>query len=232
MINIQVLRLQDPGNQPPYLLPGQIAVNMPDQVIFVGNSTDFKSPYDGPTVPGVPGQGWFSAPLNPESLEYLYLVSPNFYGQAPSDDDYLKWDATLGHLVWTSSSGSSAAIYVTNNAAVAAAPGASVSSKITSALGLTPDAGDTVIVSGNPGDLYEGYYGFTGGAWQFASHYAFPTAAQVSYDNTASGLTATNVQSALTEVAQIALAALPLAGGTMLGYITFLDGQPVDAGTF
>ena len=232
-ITVQNLRAVTPGVEPESLLPGQIAFNEPDRIMYVGDGSGLKTPYTGTPVQGIAGLGWFSVPLSPESLEYIFLVNPAYYGQQPADQNYLKWDATLGHLVWVPANAiQSAVIYITSNAAVSIASGATTSSKITSALGLNPQVNDTVIVSGDPGDLYEGYYGFVGAEWAFISHYAWPIALNVRYDNSASGMAATTVQAAITELFTLASSKLSLSGGTMTGDIEFYSGQPVNAGSY
>jgi hypothetical protein len=232
-ITLQNLRAVSPGVEPESLLPGQLAFNVPDRIMYVGDGSNLKSPYTGTPVQGIAGLGWFSVPLAPEALDYIFLVNPSYYGQTPADQDYLKWDATLGHLVWVSQNAQQGSnIYMTNNAAVSAAAGATTSTKITSALGLTPLNNDTVIVAGAPGDIYEGYYGYIGASWAFISHYAWPIAANVRYDNSTSGLIATTVQAAINELLTISSLKLPLAGGIMTGDIEFNNGQPVNAGSY
>jgi len=232
-VTLQNLRAVSPGVEPESLLPGQLAFNVPDRIMYVGDGSNLKTPYTGVPVQGIAGLGWFSVPLAPESLDYIFLISPTYYGQQPTDQDYLKWDATLGHLVWVRQNALKGGnIYITNNAAVSSAAGATTSNKITSALGLTPTSNDTVIVSGAPGDIYEGYYGYVGASWNFISHYAWPVALSVRYDNSTSGLTATTVQAAINELITIASLKLPLAGGTMTGDIVFNNGQPVNAGSY
>jgi hypothetical protein len=123
---------------------------------------------------------------------------------------------------------------LTTNAAVAAAPGSTVTQKINAVNVEAPLEGDTTIVAGTPGETYEGLYFYDNGttSWVLGAHYAYPEAVDVPFSNTASGLTATNVQDAINQVETIASDALPKAGGTMTGNINFSNGQPVDAGTY
>lgn len=243
MLTLQNLRAESPGVQPQYLSPGQLCFNVSDKVMFVGDGTDNKTSYDGTVVPGVPGLGWFSTPLSFNEVDNYYVVNPAYYGDVPLDNQVLTWDAGLNRVVWRDSP--APVSYLTTNAAVAAAPGVDVSSKISNALGITPSEGDSAIVSGVSGDTYQALYQFVSGNWVYAASYAPPLASEVPVDPIP-GLTATNTQNAIVEVfgeaqaAQttasnaltVANNALPKTGGTMSGNIQFTDGQPVDAGSF
>ena len=196
-ISLQQLRSVTPGVAPSSLLPGQLCLNLVDKLMFVGDGSDFKTSFDGTQVPGVPGSGWFSVPLTFSELDNYYIVSPQYYGDIPSNGQSLVWDSGLGHAIWASPSESNPVAYLTDNAAVSSAPGATLSSKISNALGVTPKEGDSVIVQGDPGDAYQGFYQFISGKWEFAAQYAIPEAIQVPF-TPVSGLTGSNVQTALT----------------------------------
>ena len=237
-VTVQNLRAVDPGVQPNALLPGQMAFNVADKVLFVGDGSNFKTSFDGVQTPGVPGEGWFSTPIAFDNLSDFYVPNPSHWGDVPTDGQVLSWDAVDGHPVWSTSGSEVSVNYLTTNALVQASPGADVSTKISSALGVTPVESDSVVVEGVPGDLYQGFYQFISGFWVFSAQNTFPVAAQVPVDNTVAPLGA-DVQVALENLYASVVAAqttasnaLPKAGGTMTGNINFVDGQPVDAGTF
>ena len=83
---------------------------------------------------------------------------------------------------------------------------------------LIIDAGASFVMDG--GATFNGTTQFNT-APTFGPGVSSSSAAQVTYSNATSGLTATNVQAAIDEVDGIAGAALPKAGGTMTGNITF-----------
>jgi hypothetical protein len=114
----------------------------------------------------------------------------------------------------------SSSVYTTTNSAVAAAPGVTTSDKISAAIGATPVEADAAIVSGVPGDQYQGLYLFTSGNWEFAAGYADPTAIQVPYNNTVSGLVAATVQAALDELSasKLEVASNSPSDGKILGW--------------
>lgn len=224
--------------------------------MFVGDGSDEQTSIDGSTTPCPPGEGWFEVLLTIPDLDDWFLISPQHYGDIPSDGQFLQWDDTLNHSVWNDVAASGGASYQTTNAAVTAAPGATTSDKINSALGAPALVeGDTAIVSGVSGDPYQGLYIYSGSVWNFAALFASPNASNVSFDNTGTTLAATEVQAALGELdsdvvtaqtiadaAQVdatqaladaaaaqatADAALPLTGGTMTGTVTFAPGQTI-----
>ena len=162
-LTLQQLRSTATGVEPLSLLPGQIAFNVVDKVIYVGDGTSFKTSFDGTTVPGVAGNGWYSMPMDFSLLNNYYVANPEFYGDVPTDQQVLSWSDALNHPIWTTGSGGGGnQVYITTNAAVAVAPGATVSDKITTAIGVvSPDEGDVAIVTGLPDDVYEGLYFFT-----------------------------------------------------------------------
>jgi hypothetical protein len=224
--------------------------------MFVGDGSDEQTSIDGSTTPCPPGEGWFEVLLTIPDLDDWFLISPQHYGDIPSDGQFLQWDDTLNHSVWNDVAASGGASYQTTNAAVTAAPGATTSDKINSALGAPALVeGDTAIVSGVSGDPYQGLYIYSSSVWNFAALFASPNASNVSFDNTGTTLAATEVQAALGELdsdvvtaqtiadaAQVdatqaladaaaaqatADAALPLTGGTMTGTVTFAPGQTI-----
>jgi hypothetical protein len=199
-ITVQNLRAIGTGVAPTSLLPGQLAFNVADKVIYVGDDSNFKTSFDGTQVAGVPNEGWYSMPMDFNSLGDYYLPNPEYYGDIPEDRFVLTWNAGVSHPVWSSLGGN---VYLTTNAAVTAAPGATLTQKINSINVEAPLEGDTTIVVGTPGETYEGLYFYDNGStsWVFGAHYAFPEAVDVPFDNTASGFTATNVQDAIDEIA-------------------------------
>lgn len=240
-LTVQNLRAVGTGVEPASLLPGQIAFNITDKVIYVGDGSNFKTAFDGTQTPGVPGAGWYAMPMDFSSLGDYYVANPGYWGDVPTDQQVLTWSTALNHPIWTSGGGGGGGnqVYVVTNAAVAAAPGATTSAKITAAIGVaSPDEGDVTIVTGIPDDVYEGLYFFTT-EWVKGAAYAYPSATEVIYDNTVTGLTPT-VQGAIDDLnagltattaiantanstansaLSIANAALPKAGGTMTGAI-------------
>ena len=240
-LTVQNLRAVGTGVEPASLLPGQIAFNITDKVIYVGDGSNFKTAFDGTQTPGVPGAGWYAMPMDFSSLGDYYVANPGYWGDVPTDQQVLTWSTALNHPIWTSGGGGGGGnqVYVVTNAAVAAAPGATTSAKITAAIGVaSPDEGDVTIVTGIPDDVYEGLYFFTT-EWVKGAAYAYPSASEVIYDNTVTGLTPT-VQGAIDDLdaglaattaiantanstansaLSIANAALPKAGGTMTGTI-------------
>jgi hypothetical protein len=195
-ISLQQLRSVTPGVQPASLAPGQICFNIADRVMYVGDGSNFKTSFDGSQVPGVPGAGWFSAPLTFNQLGEYYIVEPQYYGDIPVSGQVLTWDSVSGHAIWSDAGRVGGVAYYTTNAAVAAAPGLGANEKISNALGITAEEGDSVVVTGSPGDLYQGYYQFNVGNWIFSAQYAFPTATQVPLAPIA-GLSASTVQAGI-----------------------------------
>jgi hypothetical protein len=240
-LTVQNLRAVGTGVEPASLLPGQIAFNVTDKILFVGDGSNFKTNFDGTQTPGVPGEGWYAMPMDFASLGNYYVANPLYYGDTPTDQQVLTWSTALNHPIWTSGGGGGGGnqVYVITNADVAAASGSTTSDKITAAIGVaSPDEGDVTIVTGLPDDVYEGLYFFTT-EWVKGAAYAYPSASEVIYDNTVTGLTPT-VQGAIDDLdaglaattaiantanstansaLSIANAALPKAGGTMTGTI-------------
>ena len=239
-ITLQNLRAIGTGVEPSSLLPGQLAFNVTDKVIYVGDGSSAKTNFDGSSTPGVAGAGWYAMPMDFDSLGSFYVANPEFYGDVPTDQQVLTWSTSLNHPIWTSGGGGGGGgnVYVTTNSAVALAPGATTSAKISAAIGVvSPDEGDVTIVTGLPDDVYEGLYFFTT-SWVKGAAYAYPSASEVIYNNTAhptlpptvqgaidnldAGLTATTAiantaNSTANSALSIASAALPKAGGTMTG---------------
>jgi hypothetical protein len=99
---IQNYRTLTPGLQPPSLQPGQIFINLSDQILYTGDGSDTNKLFDGTSTPGVPGQGWFASPLSQAGLDLYYLANPQRYGDKPFDKQVLMWDGDKDHPVWGS----------------------------------------------------------------------------------------------------------------------------------
>jgi hypothetical protein len=205
-IILQNLRSVTPGVVPSGLVPGQLCFNTVDEIMFVGDGSAYQTSFSGTQLPATPGEGWFSIPLSLPGLSEFFIQNPSLYSPAPLDGEVLVYSASVGKPIWQSSPGTPTA-YTTTNIAVEGAPGVSTSAKISNALGVTPIEADSVIVSGTPGDTYQGFYQFISGNWTYAAGYADPTALEVPYNNTLSGLIATTVQAALDELASSKLGA-------------------------
>jgi hypothetical protein len=256
-LTVQNLRAVGTGVEPSSLLPGQVAFNLTDKILYVGDGSNFKTNFDGTQVAGTPGNGWYAMPMDFASLGDYYVANPGFYGDIPTDQQVLTWSTALNHPIWTNGGGSGGGnqVYVVTNTQVASAPGATTSAKITAAIGVaSPDEGDVTIVTGLPDDVYEGLYFFTT-EWVKGASYAYPSATEVIYDNTAhpsltptvqgaiddldDGLAATTAiantaNSTANSALSIANAALPKAGGTMTGTIVSrnINVQPGNVITF
>ena len=223
-LNVQNLRSITPGVEPVSLLPGQLCFNLADDIMFVGDGSSYKTSFDGTQVPAAAGSGWFSIPLRQSELGQYFLVNPSSYGDVPSDGDVLTYSSSLGKPIWLQAAEVSS-IYTTTNSLVASSPGTSTNEKISNALGVTPIEGDSVVVSGIPGDQYQGYYLFLSGNWTYAAGYAGPTAIQVPFDNSGSGLLATTVQGAISELSSTKL---PIANNSPVtgNVLTWGSGTP------
>ena len=163
-ITVQNLRAVGPGVEPASLLIGQIAFNITDKVLYVGDGSNFKTQFDGTQVVGTPGEGWYAMPMDFDSLGEYYVANPGYYGDVPTDQQVLAWSTALNHPIWISGGGSGGGsqVYIVTNTQVASAPGATTSDKITEAIGVaSPDEGNVAIVTGLPDDVYEGLYFFT-----------------------------------------------------------------------
>lgn len=202
---LQNLRSVTPGIVPESLAPGQLCFNLADEIMFVGDGSNTQTSFDGSQVATAAGTGWFSIPLHLNGLAEYFLQNPASYGDNPADGDILTYSGATGKPVWLPGGSTVSSAYITTNANVVAAPGISANEKISNALGITPVEGDSVIVSGAPGDTYQGFYIFISGLWTFAAGYADPTALQVPYNNSVSGLLASTVQAALDELASTKL---------------------------
>jgi hypothetical protein len=168
--------------------------------MFVGDGSNTKKNFGGPEEPTTPGGGWFSIPLSLSTLNDFFLVNPEYYGDIPTDKDVLTWNSSANRPVWSTIGG---IVYLTTNAAVAAAPGITVTEKINAVNVDIPLEGDTTIVVGTPGQTYEGLYFYDSptAQWVLGAHYAYPEAVSVPYDNTTSGLASNNVQGAIDNIA-------------------------------
>jgi len=203
---ITVLNLRSfiAGQVPASLEAGQICFNLADKVMYVGDGANTNTDFNGGTTPGVPGSGYFSMPLDAAGFGESFLISPDAYGQMPADGDTLQWNSGLDHLEWVpgGSAGGGSAGYLMTNSEVVSATGASVTAKINAVIApAVAQDGNTAVVQGVSGDLYEGVYFFIDNTWEFGSFYAQPVAAAIEYSNTVSGLTANNVQDAIDELA-------------------------------
>jgi hypothetical protein len=244
-LTVQNLRAVGTGVEPASLLPGQIAFNVTDKVIYVGNGSNSKTNFDGTQVAGVPGGGWYAMPMDFDSLGEYFVANPAYYGDLPTDQQVLAWSTALNHPIWISGGGGGGSqVYMVSNAAVAAAPGATTSAKISAAIGVvSPDEGNVTIVTGLPDDVYEGLYFFTT-EWVKGAAYAYPSASEVIYNNVAHPTLGATVQAAINDLdddlaattaiantanstansaLSIASAALPRAGGTMTGTLVSQD---------
>jgi hypothetical protein len=240
-LTVQNLRAVGTGVEPASLLPGQICFNITDKILYVGDGSNFKTSFNGTQVAGVPGEGWYAMPMDFTILTDYYVANPEVYGDVPTDQQVLTWSTALNHPIWTSGGAAGGnQVYVITNTQVASAPGSTTSEKITAAIGVaSPDEGDVTIVTGLPDDVYEGLYFFTI-EWVKGAAYAYPSASEVIYDNSAHSSLAATVQGAIdnlddgliattaiantpnstaTSALSIATAALPKAGGTMTGTI-------------
>jgi hypothetical protein len=99
---IQNYRTLTPGLQPPSLQPGQIFINLSDQILYTGDGSDTNKLFDGTPTPGVPGQGWFASPLSQAGLDLYYLANPQRYGDKPFDKQVLMWNGDKDHPIWGS----------------------------------------------------------------------------------------------------------------------------------
>ena len=198
-ITVQNLRAIGTGVSPASLLPSQLAFNLTDKVMFVGDGSSFKTPFGETPIPGVPNEGWYSMPMDLSALGDYYIINPESYGDIPSDKDVLTWNSSANRPVWSTVGG---IVYLTTNSAVTAAPGVTITEKINAVNVDAPLEGDTTIVVGTPGETYEGVYFYDSptAQWVFGAHYAFPEAVSVPYDNTTSGLASNNVQGAIDDV--------------------------------
>ena len=206
-LSLQNLRAVIAGAEPSGLLPGQICFNLVDKILFVGDGSNTKTRFDGTSAPGITGEGWYSMPMDFSQLSTNFIVNPEVYGDIPTDGQVLTWDQALGHTTWTNGGSTNNLVYTTTNIAVAAAPGGTLTAKINSAIGVSsPDPYDWTVVTGLPGDIYQGVYYYTT-QWNKAANYAWPEANQIPYNNTVSGLTANDVQEAVDELDTLVTAA-------------------------
>ena len=181
-ISVQQLRSAIPGAQPQSLDPGQVAFNVSDGTMYLGNGTDVKIDFSGATVLPAPpaGKGWIQVLLYRSALDDFFINNPSASGRpAPTNEQVLTWNSTLGLAEWQDAG--TGFSYQTTDAAVTSAIGATTSEKISAAIGNPAYIGSnaTCIVTGVPGTVYEGLYIFNGTTWLFAAHYAFNTASQV-----------------------------------------------------
>jgi hypothetical protein len=198
-ISVQQLRSAIPGAQPSQLDPGQVAFNVSDGTMYLGTGSDVRIDFSGTTVlPNPPaGKGWIQVLLERAVLNDFFVSNPESNGRpAPTNEQVLTWNSTLSVAEWQDAG--TGFSYQTNNAAVTAAPGSTVTQKITSAIGSPAYLGQnaTCIVEGDPGSLYEGLYIYNGTNWLFGAHFAFNTSSQVPATNPMT-LTAASTQAVL-----------------------------------
>lgn len=62
--NLQFLRSTTPGQKPTQLLDGQIAFNLVDKILFVGDGSSNITDVNGTVTPGIAGQGFFESDLD------------------------------------------------------------------------------------------------------------------------------------------------------------------------
>ena len=62
--NLQFLRSTTPGQKPTQLLDGQIAFNLVDKILFVGDGSSNITDVSGNVTPGIAGQGFFESDLD------------------------------------------------------------------------------------------------------------------------------------------------------------------------
>jgi len=99
-LTVQNLRATGNGVEPASLLPGQLAFNVTDKVIYVGDGSSYRTSFDGTQVAGTPGEGWYSMPMDFSVLGDYYIANPEYYGDIPEDRFVLTWNAGVGHAVW------------------------------------------------------------------------------------------------------------------------------------
>ena len=218
-ISIQQLRSAIPGAQPSSLDPGQVAFNVSDGTMYLGTGSDVRIDFSGQQVLPAPpaGKGWLQVLLERAVLNDFFIANPEAEGRpAPTNEQVLTWNATEGVAEWQDAGTGFA--YLTTNAAVASAIGATTSEKISAAIGNPSYIGinASCIVTGDPGTTYEGLYIWSGTQWQFASHYAFNTASQVP---------AVNPMNLLSTNTQAVLNALKAVDVDLQGQITSNDGD-------
>lgn len=195
-ITFQQLRSAVPGAMPSQLDVGQLAFNVSDGTMYLGTGGNVRIDFAGaPVLPNPPaGKGWIQFLLERDALNDFFVANPVAEGApAPQNGQVLTWNAANSRVEWQNAGTGEA--YLTTNAAVVAAPGVTTTAKINAALdnptSISQNA--SVIVSGNPGDTYEGLYIYIGSEWEFAAHFAFPIASEVPGTNPMT-LAASNVQ--------------------------------------
>lgn len=201
---LQNLRAEGAGIEPGSLLPGQLAFNLVDRIVFVGDGTDFKTDFLGTQVLGVPGQGWYAMPMDYDTFNTYFVANPEAYGDIPQNNDVLVWDGALNRPTWLPNSPGDITT-VTSTAPITLdftnpqVPDIGVSSATTSSTGVV-QLNDSVSSTS-------------------ITEAATPNSVKTAFD-------------AAVAAQATADAALPKAGGTMTGFIDFANNQLVDAGTF
>ena len=77
-IAIQNFRSTETGSEPDSLLPGQIAFNLVDKVLYIGDGSNYKTDFGGNQVAGITGNGWYAMPMDFASLSNFYALNPAF----------------------------------------------------------------------------------------------------------------------------------------------------------
>lgn len=97
-LTVQSLRSNVSGVEPSGLLPGQVAFNLYDKVIFIGDGSNTGRNADGGETPTKPGNGWFSTSIDFDR----FLPNPDRYSPAPTPGQVLSFDGVIGKPVWSS----------------------------------------------------------------------------------------------------------------------------------
>jgi hypothetical protein len=187
--------------------------------MYLGTGSDTRIDFSGTVVtPNPPaGKGWVQVLLERTALNDFFVANPEAEGRpAPTNEQVLTYNAALGVAEWQDAG--TGFSYQTDNAAVSAAPGATTSQKISSAIGSPSYIGRnaTCIVQGAPGTTYEGLYIYSGTEWLFGAHFAFNTSDQVP---------ATNPMTLTAASTQAVLSALKLVDDGLQSQITSNDGD-------
>ena len=127
--NLQFLRSTTPGGKPASLLAGQIAFNLTDEKLFVGNGSNFITNVLGVDTAGVTGKGFFTVDLS----IFTALTAANSYTDTKVADLVNAAPALLNTLNELSAAIANDPNFVTTVAASVAAVQASVNAEITRA---------------------------------------------------------------------------------------------------
>lgn len=72
-LTVQSLRSLNAGVDPETLLPGQIAFNLAEKILYIGNGSSTRVKPDGSSTASLPGLGWWSTSLDPT----YFLLNPH-----------------------------------------------------------------------------------------------------------------------------------------------------------